>query len=49
LTVLVLRTTGIFFQPLGLRVEKGDYILFHADHAGTEVDFEVQGVIAYEV
>jgi len=37
------------FLPLGLRVEKGDYIVFHADHAGTEVDFEVQGVIAYEV
>jgi len=36
------------YVTLGLSANKGDYLVFHADHAGVEVDFEVQGVIAYE-
>jgi len=37
------------YLPLGLRVERGNYIVFHTDRPGTEVDFEVQGVIAYDI
>ncbi len=36
------------YVPLGVTAKRGDYLTFHADHAGVEVDFEVQGVIAYE-
>ena len=42
-------TSRQFSSQAALALNKGDYLVFHMDHAGVSGDVEMQGVLQYTV